>query len=275
MKKSSSVNLINGAVATLILACALGVGAAAQTDAAKFRYDARKIEVGAVYHYLKTNVDGTKPEHVSIYVAAADRIESFKFHPKAERAALVIATMDWANFSAKRLESWQVFRDEKKLFATLDYLPSERAVGVSILPLKRMDEKTAVRHLPFHVYNFDLASLNFAFRHLTDPRATLTVGLADPTFADDGPVFFYRGEAVIKYVGEEMRNKVACRKYSIDGAGLSNRGGFIWVNKRGGYFEDVEIDLPDNPEWRSFKFKLERTERMTREQWEAFMKAQF
>lgn len=261
--------------AGIVLACAVCVCVSAQTDAAKFRFRPGKIEVGAVYHYLKTNVDGTKPEHVSTYVAAPDRIESFKFHPKAARAALVIATMDWETFSAKRLESWQVFRDDKKLFATLDYLPKERAVNVSIPPLGKVDEKTAVKHLPFHVYNFDLASLNFAFRHLKDPRAAFTVGLADPTFADDGPVFFYRGEVTVAYVGEETRNKVACRKYRIDGPGLSNRGGHIWVNKSAGHFEDVEIALPDNPEWQSFKFKLERTRRMSRAEWEAFMKAQF
>ena len=275
MKKTVAVILINRAVAVCVLACAAALTASAQTGAAKFRHQPRKVEVGAVYHYLKTNVDGTKPEHVSVYVAAGDRIESFKFHPRAARAALVIATMDWSSFSAKRLESWQVFRDDKKLFATLDYLPAERAVNVSIPPLGKPDEKTAIKHLPFHVYNFDLSSLNFAFRHLKDPRATFTVGLADPTFKPDPPLFFYRGEATVRYVGEETRNNVACRKYSIDGDGLSNRGGLIWVNKRGGYFEDVEIALPDNPEWQSFKFKLERVERMTRAQWEAFMKAQF
>lgn len=257
------------------LCLAAAAQAFAQTDAAKFLYDSRKVEVGAVYHYLKTNVDGTKPEHVSIYVAAPDRIESFKFHPQGSRAALVVATMDWTIFSAKRLESWQVFRDDKKLFATLDYLPQEKAVNVSIPPLGKTNEKTAIKHLPFHVYNFDLASLNFAFRHLKDPRATFTVGIADPSFDFEKSLFLYRGEAVIKYVGEETRNNAACRKYSIDGAGLSNRGGHLWVNKRGGHFEDIEIDFPDNPEWQSFKFKLQRIERMTREQWEAFMKAQF
>ena len=47
------------------------------------------------------------------------------------------------------------------------------------------------------------------------------------------------------------------------------------VNKRGGYFEDVEIALPDNPNWQSFKFKLKKTEKMNRAGWEQFMKAQF
>lgn len=66
-----------------------------------------------------------------------------------------------------------------------------------------------------------------------------------------------------------------CRKYKIDGAGLENRGGFIWVNKRGGYIEDMEIELPDNPEWKNFKFKLIKTEKMSRAKWENFIKAQF
>jgi hypothetical protein len=37
----------------------------------------------------------------------------------------------------------------------------------------------------------------------------------------------------------------------------------------------MEIRLPDNPDWTSFKFKLLKTEKMTREEWEKFMKAQF
>jgi hypothetical protein len=246
---------------------------AAQDDVKKFRYQPEKISVGTVYHYVKTNIDGTHPEQISIYVAARDRIESFKYHTKGERAGLVIATMDWANFSVRRLESWQVFAgDEKKLFATLTYADGETTV--SIPSTGKPDEKTKINHLPFHVYNFDLASLNFAFRHLVNPRATLTIGIADPTFKES-PLFAYKGEAEVKYVGEESRNGAPCRKYKIDGPGLANRGGFIWVNKAKEHIEDMEIALPDNPDWQTFKFLLKRTEQMTPGAWAAFIKAQF
>ena len=245
----------------------------AQNDVKKFRYQPKKISVGTVYHYVKTNIDGTHPEQISIYVAAEDRSESFKCHPKGERAGLVIANMDWTNFSVKRLESWQVFAGgEKKLFATLTYANGETTV--SIPATGKPDEKTKVMHLPFHVYNFDLASLNFAFRHLAEPRTEFTIGIADPTFKE-APLFAYKGEATIEYVSEEQRNGALCRKYKIDGNGLENRGGFIWVNKAREHVEDMEIALPDNPDWQTFKFLLKRIEQMTPAKWEAFIKAQF
>jgi hypothetical protein len=263
-------------IAALVLCLTVAAYATAQSSAGKFRYQPKKIVVGTVYHYLKTNIDGTNPEHVSQYVASRERLEVFKFHPKGERAGLVIAEMDWTMFSAKRLESWQVFsKGEKKLFATLTYLNAEKAVEVSIPSMNKAVEKTAIKYLPFHVYNFDLGSLNFAFRHLVDPRGSFVIGLADPTFQDQGPLFKYRGEVTVAYAGDESRQGVRCRKYRIDGAGLENRGGHIWVNKKKGYIEDMEIGLPDNPNWQSFKLRLTGTQQMSREQWEAFMKEQF
>lgn len=263
-------------ITALVICLTIAAYAAAQSAVAKFRFQPKRVVAGTVYHYLKTNIDGTHPEHVSQYVASRERLEAFKFHPKGERAGLVIAEMDWAMFSAKRLESWQVFSNgERKLFATLSYLNDEKVVEVSIPSMKKTGEKTAIKHLPFHVYNFDLGSLNIAFRHLIDPRGSFVIGIADPTFQEQGPLFKYRGEVTVAYAGDELRQAVRCRKYKIDGAGLENRGGHIWVNKSKGYIEDMEISLPDNPDWQSFKFRLTGVQQMSREKWEAFMKEQF
>lgn len=259
-----------------LLSLATALASPTQAEVSKFRYRPNKVAVGTVYHYLKTNVDGTRPEYVSIYVASRDRIESFKYRPGGSRAGLVVADMDWATFSASRLESWQVFGGgEKRLFATLSFVKGEMAAYVSIPATGKPAERTAIKHLPFHVYNFDLASLNFAFPHLVNPRGKFTVGIADPNFQEGGPLFFYRGEAEVSYVGEEARGGAACRKYKIDGAGLAGRGGHIWVDRRGGFFRDVEIDLPDNPDWQSFKFRLTDLEQMSRREWEAFIRSQF
>lgn len=250
--------------------------AQAPESLAAFRYQPGKIVTGVAYHYLKTNIDGTNPEHISIRIAAKDRIESFKFHPRGTRAALVIATMDWSIFSVKSLESWQIYKDkEKVLAATLVYLPATKEVAVTLPFMNRPTEKVAIPFLPFHVYNFDFASLNFAFPHLVNPQRTFRIGVSDPTFSDEGPAFRYRGEVEITFLGEELRGGFACRKYRIDGPGLEHKGGFIWVNKRTGYFMDAEIQLADNPNWQTFKFKLEKVERMNEAEWQSFMKAQF
>lgn len=243
---------------------------------AQFLYQPDKIKVGTVYHYLKTNIDGSKEEHVSLYVAAKDSIVAFKFHPGAERAGLVSAKMDWSTFSATRLESWQVFgTGERKLFATLQYLPAEKSVAVEIPAMGLPTIKAEIKYLPFHVYNFDLSSLNLAFRHLSAPEKSFTIGLADPTWAEQGPLFAYKGEVEVNFLGEEKRGEALCRKYAINGTGLQNRGGIIWVDKNGEHFVDVEIALPDNPDWQSFKLRLQSVGQMNQGAWEAFMEDQF
>jgi hypothetical protein len=136
-------------------------------------------------------------------------------------------------------------------------------------------EKIALPYSPVHVYNFDLTSLNFAFRHLKNPADSFTVGIADPTFKEEGPALIYRGEVTVTFVAEEQRNGKVCRKYKIDGAGLENHGGFLWINKTEGYFEDAEIALPDNPDWNSFKFNLKKVENMTQDQWQQFRNKHF
>ena len=248
-----------------------------QNDIAKFQYNREKsIPAGTVLHYLKTNLDGSKPEYVSQYIASADLMESFKFHPKTERAGLVTAGMDWQTFSAKSLKSYQVFRGgERKLFATLNFDAAKRGAEVLIPSVRGESEFLSINHLPFHIYNFDFGSLNFAFAHLKNPKKSFVIGIADPTFKTEGALMEYCGEATAFYVGEEKRNDALTRKYKIDGAGLKNRGGFIWVNKTKNYIEDIEIEFPDNPEWTSFKFKLLKTEKMSRAEWEKFMTAQF
>lgn len=238
-----------------------------------FRYHPERVPTGRVYHYLKTNLDGTNPEHVSILLKARHRIESFKFHPGEEPAALVIADMDWSVFSVRRIESWQVFRDgTRKLAARLEAQDGGRRVRVEMPMLNKPPETVEIGRRPWHVYNFDLASLGFALPHRVDPTAPFKIGIADPNFGAEGPVFGYKGEVDVVYVGEETRNGVLCRKYRIDGPGLENKGGFLWVNQAEHHIEDIEIALPDNPNWQSFKFRLTGVETMDRAAWERFQR---
>lgn len=266
------MKLIRTALCVLLLAAPCG----AQDDTAKFRYRASKaVPVGTVLHYVKTNIDGTRPEYVSQFVAAADRLESFKFHPKSPPAGLVVAEMDWKFFGAGSLKSWRVpGKDGRKLFGTLTFDAAARRGEVSLPSVRSAAESFDFGQVPVHLYNFDFGSLNFALPHLVSPEGGFRIGVADPTFREAGPLVEYKGDVTVTYLKDERRNNVPVRKYRIDGAGLQNRGGFIWVNRRRGWIEDMEIDLPDNPDWTSFKFKLLRVERMTRAEWEKFIEAQ-
>lgn len=90
----------------LLILMLFAVVGKAQDDTAKFRYNSKSnFPVGTVLHYVKTNIDSTKPEYVSQFIAAENTMESFKFHPQEPPAGLVIAEMDWQFFSAKSLKS--------------------------------------------------------------------------------------------------------------------------------------------------------------------------
>jgi hypothetical protein len=125
--------------------------------------------------------------------------------------------------------------------------------------------------LPFHVYNFDFASLNFAWRHLASPRAPFSIGVVDPTFRSEGDVIFYRGAADVAYVGEESLHGKTCRKYRITGPGIGGVEGTIWEDPKSGWLEKIAIPFPDNPDWASFLLELQGVEVMTPAAWKAFI----
>lgn len=245
-------------------------------DVEKFRFSKKRSLAGTTLHYVKSNVDGSSPEYVSQYFADDATMESFKFHPKAFPAALVIAKMDWGSFSAAGLYSYRInSKTERPLFATITFDSAKKRSEVSIPTVRKDVESFSLPHFPVHLYNFDLGSLNFSFPHLRDPNGSFVIGIADPTFSDSKPLAEYKGTATVKFEANETRNGTKVRKYSINGAGLKDRGGFIWTNRTNGWIEDIEIDLPDNPAWKNFKFKLLKAEQMTRPQWEKFILDQF
>ena len=45
----------------------------------QFKYQPERIQTGVVYHYIKSNIDGSKPADVALYVASNERIEALRF----------------------------------------------------------------------------------------------------------------------------------------------------------------------------------------------------
>ena len=251
----------------------------------KFKYQPEKIVAGTLYEYTKSNLDGSHPIPVHIYVAAANRLEVLKVSWGRGTNSLVCASMDWETFSVHLLNSYFV-------------LPAKRYKGRPVPPpgmltaqaqgafwpdenvfeatMPGIVNRVLVHYMPFHVYNFDLTSLNYVFRHLVDPQTSFEVGIVDPDWdtvaqyrkgKKPGSMFAYKGKAVVEYVGEELCNQKLCRKYTMGGPGMGNKSGFIWVNKDKEYFERVEHPQFDNPEWTNFKIDLKSIDRITYSQW--------
>ena len=140
---------------------------------------------------------------------------------------------------------------------------------------QKLDQTVTIEYYPWHSYDFDFASLNITLPHLLDPLAPFTFGVADfPNKREQAPSFDFKGLVTVDFVSEEERYGALCHKYNIDGLGLENRGGTIWIDKSLRHIVDYEIDLPDEPGYESGKLCLKRIDHMSDESWRKFMMAQ-
>jgi len=234
---------VTATIAAAVCACGPRGPGATASDAGKFRFRADRVPVRTAFHYVKSNIDGTQPIRVTVYVADTSHLEVVKLEPQHRDGVLVKAHVDWTTFSADTIQ-------------TVGLLPGgERAPGVTAwltgngaFVVRRGDRSDTVpiTRLPVHVYDFD--------------------------FVADGPqLLSFDGTATIRYEGEVPCHAAICRRYKVSGPGLRGAQGAIWVDRVQGHVERIEIPVPDNPAWRDFKLELQRTQPMDRAAWERWL----
>jgi hypothetical protein len=260
-KRSAVVRSVAGIVALLQLAAPSR--AAGQLEA--FRHDPARVPAGRVYEYIKSNRDGTNASRISLYIAGADRLESLKWAPGDTVATLVAATMDWARFSVRRLESWVLVRGAAPaLRAALETDSTGAGVRVSFAP----DSLLPIRGWPWHSYDFDFASLNLAFADLVQPEAPFTFQRADIVYAESWPPFADMGPVNVRFLRREQRSGLEARVYQLDGPGLQDQMGRMWVSIQGAYVVEYEFPFPDEPGYTDVRLQLDRIRRATAAEWE-------
>ena len=76
------------------------------TECERFAFDPTTIDVGTVYHYTKSNIDGSQAIDVTVYVASESDLEVLKIEADGSGGAYVTANMNWRTFSPSSLLSW-------------------------------------------------------------------------------------------------------------------------------------------------------------------------
>lgn len=263
----------------IALVSLLTAGAAsAQDPPAAFTYQPDRVPVGTVYHYTKSNQDGSRAAELYVFVASATDLEVLKLEPQSTTAAYVRADMDWTAFAAARLDSWHL--TEAGLSPQL-YLDFDHDAQEATAYMGPMAMPVSFEAGPVHLYNFDLMSLNAALPHLSAPKADFTVGIVDPNWElfAGGPVepqpvldngLLYKGKAQFTYQGQDIYRGIICHKYRVDGPGMDDQEGFLWVSAEAGHIVLFEHPTPDNPAWDSFKLEWKETLQMTGGAWRGF-----
>jgi hypothetical protein len=243
------------AVLLLLLAPALS----AQT----FRYRAdATATTGTVFHYTKSNRDGSDAWRLSACVLSPTRIEVIKYLPEGEVDFVVVeAEQDWQRFAPAHLRQWNVFADET-IFRIAAHA-SRDGRSLVVKPAGGAAMSFTAGAVPLHVYGFDFMGLNFALPHLVKPEQTFELDFID--FNRDGLV----ARARFEYVGRETLHGAARAKYRLTGPFFGEKQGFLWMNLASRRIERVEHELPTSTDWNDVLLELQSVETLDDFQWQA------
>lgn len=234
--------------------------------------------IGRIYSYVRSNRDGSEAERIHVYRAARTHIEVAKMRGRCTNAALVTADLDLARGQASRITGGRLRPDAgREEFAFLTYDPAARRIEARIeLPDGRLAGSLSIPDEPWHLFDFDLASLTVAAQSRPDRRADFSFGLA-LIWPPAGPNSWmrYLGRADARFVREERRLGRRALRFEVGGPAFGGNGGPLWFDAVDGHILAAEWAVPNHEEYRDFALRLAAIDDGGAEAWRELLSAHF
>ena len=224
------------------------------------------LRPGTVYHYVKSNLDGSDPWQVTTYVSSRTRLDVLKWGEGPGEVVEVTADLDMSGCVAQRLEQWNL-RDGTMALSMFGELSDDgRSLAFHRQGIPPIVVRGSAR--PLHPYGFDLQAVDVSPRCLGKTAGPAVLGLnginpvagASPPLVDYGPVR-------VEPLGNERLGDIPCRKVRLAGTGFTI---LAWFARTDGHVVRAESTRPDSDDWTSFRLELTHIERMDPFQWQAF-----
>lgn len=231
-------------------------------------------EAGAIYSYVRSNRDGSEAETVHVYRPRPGYVEVAKMRERCTNAAFVTATMaggEAARLTGGRLGPGATHEDFAELVFR-DGRIDARLAG----PGGELRHSVAVADRPWHLYDFDLASLTAAPPAEAKARLDFSFGVALVWLGEDPTQFLrYLGRADARFVREERREGRRTLRYALGGPAFEGElGGALWLDPVEGFVVGAELGRPNHAEYRDFKLRLTAV-RYGGETWKRLLTAHF
>lgn len=263
---------VTAALAALFIATACTATSSADTDSA-FAYRAGRDHVGRIYHYVRTNRDGSEPEDVYVYHKSKNEIETYKMVEKCERAALVTAEIDPTLFSAVKLTGGRLSEEGTQIpFARLTFDPKTLELSANVeLPDQTIAESLALESTPWFLYDFDFSDVTILAQHLSDYDRNFSLETALIWTDPSSPKFLRRlGRA--EFIAEGLEG--GAYRYALGGEAFPG-GGTMLLDAKDGHVVLVENDVPNHAEYDDFKLALSGVDDGGEEAWRALLRAHY
>ena len=241
------------------------------SQANQLRFDSEKWPTGMVFHYQKSNWDGTHEGRISIFFKEGMWIESAKWREGSTNVSIIPAKIDPITLSVHHFKNIRceggVCQQRGEMFFDND----ANGYIINFGPLN-----DTIKGIPkyWHSYDFDWASLMTAFIFKVNSSDHHFMR-CDFTMISGQPGFGEIGKVIMPYEGIQKIDDIDCHVYLINGPGLENRGGKIWFSTGQNLLRGFKIDIPDEDSYQNVDFRFISSESMDEKQWEAFKKSKW
>ena len=223
-----------------------------------------------ILHYVRSNRDGSEPEHVVQYRPTRTGIAVYKWVEHCTTAAYVTAEMGEDVHDGRLYVAGKVAKDgSQAAFGTLTLDAAAPALAVDISPpgAGRIQMRHPLQSRPFIIYDFDLADLN-AFLQERRPRKDFAFALP-VIWPGEAKMFRDLGTLRASHRGTERHAGRDTIRFDLAVDGPAPASGSLWVDAEGGFIVEAELGLPNHQEYRDFRLKLERAEPGSKAAWDA------
>jgi hypothetical protein len=231
----------------------------------------------ALYHYLRTNRDGSEPEHIVQFFPNPRHVAVYKWVSKCHGAAYVTAELDPAGGEATALYAGKVAQDGTQArFGRIALDPAARALDLWIdSPDGRKTERVEGLGRPWALFDYDLADLNAAFQ-ARPPRGDFAFWWAlvwpDPA---TGKMVRKLGWVDARHAGIVAREGRAVRQFDLTLRADPKVTGHFWLDPDRGHIVAADFDRPNHDNYTDFALELERVEAGGQRAWDRLLEAHY
>lgn len=233
--------------------------------------------IGRIYSYVRSDRDGAEAETIHVYRESRTHIGVAKMRGRCNNAAWVTADLDLERSYATRLGGGRLRPNaQREEFAVLTYDATARRLDGRVeTPNGPITMTLNVADTPWHIFDFDLASLTITNQYRPNRRASFSFGM--PLLWPDagGNPLRYLGRADLRFVRAERHNGRRALRFEAGGPAFGTRGGPIWFDAADGHIIEASWGIPNHSEHRDFRLRLTRVSDGGAAEWRRLLTAHF
>lgn len=244
-----------------------------RTISENFKFTSSKMDVGTMYHYIVSDIQGATPISIYIYVKSKDTVIIYRDYTPYVNNIVLLQTVkfNWNYMMAQEINGVNPLDSSKIHFhnfgSTVNF--SKKAI---IFRQTAQNEYVALAHYrsePCYSYLNYHIDLQFALRFLKKPENGATI---TDYFVDQAR------EAQIHYLNDETIKGINCRKYELKRLGilatLFSPKAYFWLAKNDARHYTVKyVNYIPLEGWKNLKLELINQQRMSVVEWENYIQS--